>query len=246
MLLLLTACAHPKPHLWSMPAEYPHGYLHSRQAPHAAAFLPSFPVSGSWQDLNDKKQLLQIHALATPARREQAAEDAQLGQPDAPKVFECALGKKIDPQRAPVLATMLARIVMDVETVQKSLKVDGQTRIRPYVDLKFQPCVDGQLLAKTSSYPSGHAAIGWAWALILSELQPNLADVLLHRGYDYGESRLVCGFHYPTDVAAGRLVGSVVFSALQTNSLYKNEAIIAKREILMLRLKSSKECQRVN
>lgn len=232
--------------MWSTNAEYPHGYLPLDQAPHASFFLPPFPAKDSWQDLNDKKQLLQIHDSSTPTRIERAAKDAELGRPDSPKVFECALGKKFDAQRAPVLATLLARIVMDVETVQKSLKVDGQTRIRPYVDLKFQPCVDGKLLAKTSSYPSGHAAIGWAWALILSELQPNLADVLLHRGYDYGESRLVCGFHYPTDIAAGRLVGSVVFSALQTVSLYKNEIKRAKKEIRMLPSKSIQECQKLN
>ena len=34
-------------------------------------------------------------------------------------------------------------------------------------------------LRKDGSYPSGHTAIGWAWALILSEIAPERADAIL-------------------------------------------------------------------
>ena len=45
--------------------------------------------------------------------------------------------------------------------------------------------------------------MGWAWALILSELAPDRADAILARGLAYGESRAVCGVHYASDVEAG-------------------------------------------
>jgi membrane-associated phospholipid phosphatase len=32
------------------------------------------------------------------------------------------------------------------------------------------------------SYPSGHASIGWAWALALAELVPDRANAIFSRG----------------------------------------------------------------
>ena len=37
-------------------------------------------------------------------------------------------------------------------------------------------------LRKDGSYPSGHTAIDWAWALVLTEIAPDRADAILARG----------------------------------------------------------------
>ena len=76
-------------------------------------------------------------------------------------------------------------------------------------------CVQrSQALADSFSYPSGHATQGWAYALILASLVPEKATPILARGRAYGESRIVCGVHWLSDVAAGRLTGTAVFAAL--------------------------------
>jgi acid phosphatase (class A) len=49
---------------------------------------------------------------------------------------------------------------------------------------------------KDDSYPSGHTAIGLAWALILCELFPENANLILDRGRAFGESRVVCNVHW--------------------------------------------------
>ena len=58
------------------------------------------------------------------------------------------------------------------------------------------------------SYPSSHAAAGWAVALVLSELNPDRAEPILKRGYEYGQSRVIAGYHYQSDVDAARLAAS--------------------------------------
>ena len=72
-------------------------------------------------------------------------------------------------------------------------------------------------MRKDGSYPSGHTAIGWGWALILTELVPDRAEEILARGRAFGESRNVCNAHWYSDVVAGRLVGAAAVAKLHAN-----------------------------
>jgi acid phosphatase (class A) len=58
---------------------------------------------------------------------------------------------------------------------------DHYKRARPFVLNKHPICTpdDEKELMKSSSYPSGHAAVGWAWALILTEISPARTDAIL-------------------------------------------------------------------
>src|SRR5258708_39871974 len=68
-----------------------------------------------------------------------------------------------------------------------------------------------------SSYPSGHSSYGWGVAMILAKLKPERAEQLLQRASEYGESRIVCGMHYPSDVESGRVIAAAVVSRLAAN-----------------------------
>ena len=46
-------------------------------------------------------------------------------------------------------------------------------------------------LRNDGSYPSGHTSVGWAWALILSEIAPERQNQILSHGLAYGQSRSV-------------------------------------------------------
>ena len=54
-------------------------------------------------------------------------------------------------------------------------------------------------------------------ALLLSEINPDRADTIMARGYMYGESRVIVGAHWQSDVDAGRLVASVAYAKLHTS-----------------------------
>ena len=102
-------------------------------------------------------------------------------------------------------------------------------------DGHFLPDGEAQSLAKDGSYPSGHAALGWAWAQILASLAPERADALLRRGYAFGQSRMVCGYHWQSDVDQGRLVGSAAVARLQSDPVFSAQARLARQEIAAAR-----------
>ena len=96
---------------------------------------------------------------------------------------------------------------------------------------------DEQGLRLDGSYPSGHTAIGWAWALILTEVFPDQTDLILNRGKEFGISRNVCNVHWYSDVVAGRMMGAVAVAKLHTTEQFLIDLAAAKEEIERLKNK---------
>ena len=80
------------------------------------------------------------------------------------------------------------------------------------------------------SYPSGHTVLGWTMALLLSDINPAAADSILARGYEYGQSRVIAGYHWQSDVDAGRLGASVLYAKLQGNQRFREQLAKAQQE----------------
>ena len=72
-------------------------------------------------------------------------------------------------------------------------------------------------LRNDGSYPSGHTSVGWAWALILSEIAPERQNQILSRGLAYGQSRSVCNVHWNSDVQAGFVIGFATIARFHSN-----------------------------
>lgn len=81
------------------------------------------------------------------------------------------------------------------------------------------------------SYPSGHAVTGFVWAMTLTAMEPQRATELMHKGYEFGRSRLICGVHWASDVEAGRVLAAGAFARLQASAEYQQQFREAKREI---------------
>lgn len=212
------------------------GYLTPQEQLDSKAMLPLPPVQGSSAQAADEDAKQAAAALRGTPRWQWASKDAELMFPKAAGTFSCALGFPIDEGTSPNLTMLLRRSLVDAGFGTRDAKHLYQ-RARPFVAKSEATCTPDQepYLRKDGSYPSGHAAIGWAWGLILAELAPERADALVQRGYDFGESRRICNVHWASDVAAGRLFGSAVVARLHANMEFATQLAEAKREVAAAR-----------
>lgn len=80
-------------------------------------------------------------------------------------------------------------------------------RGRPFVwDTQIAPLIK---TPSSSSFPSGHSATAAAGAITLSFLYPAFAGPLVLAGFVVVLSRVYLGVHYPFDVAAGVIIGTL-------------------------------------
>jgi acid phosphatase (class A) len=121
-------------------------------------------------------------------------------------------------------------------------------RPRPFLINKEPICTpdEEEALRNNGSYPSGHTAIGWTWALVLCEISPEQAIDILKRGRAFGESRMVCNVHWQTDVIEGRFMGAAIVACLHANPAFLADLEAAKAELAAVRakgLKPTRDCE---
>ena len=224
---------------WEGFRDHPHGYLTAENTPNAANFLPPPPAEGSLREQADIAAYREMRALEGTERWEIARADNEIETPGAPRAFDCALGFKFEPEKMPTLTLLMGKMLGDLEMIQTPAK-KGYFRKRPFVVEPLPTCFTPEVwLGASGSYPSGHSALGWAWGLVLAELAPDRADAILRRGLAYGESRAVCGVHYPSDVEAGRIVGATIVTRLKADPAFQADFARAKVEFEAARAAAS-------
>jgi acid phosphatase (class A) len=210
-------------------------YLTPETTPDTFRVLPPPPGVGSGVLGDDLKAFKATRKLKGSPRWSLAVNDVQASGDAALRDFACALGITATPAQAPALMKLLFGMGGDMRAVIDPPK-DRIGRDRPYIGRKDEICVPrSEQLDGSKSYPSGHATAGWTWALILAELAPDRATDILLRGRAYGESRVVCGVHFPTDVAAGRLNASALVAALHGSAEFRADMDKARAELAALR-----------
>ncbi|SCY78503.1 acid phosphatase [Desulfoluna spongiiphila] len=232
----LTACAtaDPKPAMEVVPEVKPgilKGYLPTESLPNSLALIPLPPEDSSAAFALDKDVQERSRKLAETPRWELAAVDAELMFPAAAETFSCALGIAITKEETPHLYMVLRRSLADAGLSTYTAK-DHYKRVRPFVMMEQPTCFpqDEDHLKNDGSYPSGHTAIGWAWALILTEIAPDRADRLIARGRAFGESRVVCNAHWYSDVMEGRFMGAATVAKLHADPVFCADLAAAKAE----------------
>ncbi len=228
---------------------WPPGYLLKEELPDSAALLPPPPTFKSKAFAFDKEVSKKSFVLRNTPRWQLARNDANLNFPQAAETFSCSLNAPINQQDTPHLLNLLNVVKTDAGDSTNRAK-EKYHRLRPF-QINNQPiCTPNKeekdFLEKNGSYPSGHAAIGWAWALLLTEISPDQTNAILARGLAFGESRMICNVHWQSDVIEGRLMGASVIARLHANPTFRADVEAAKAELATVRskgLKPMRDCK---
>lgn len=227
VLLALFACASPPP---APPAARaapaiaaPAAYLPPGE-PDLVRVLAPPPAPGSLADARDLAAVLAVQAARTPAE----VEAARLDQSVEVARFADVLGPGFTAKRLPRTFELARRACREASAAVRVAK-DHWNRPRPYrASAAVQPVITN---TTHGAYPSGHAACGYLWAIVLADLAPARRAALFERGTAYGWNRVVGGVHYPTDVEAGRAAAAVIAATLFASPSFRTDLEAARAEV---------------
>jgi acid phosphatase (class A) len=192
----------------------------------ATVFVPPPPEANGALEVAERAI---VRGPWSAERRAQALEDNAI---DPFAAFDSVLGANFTGANFPATLALLDRAGRAAGFAGDPVKFVYR-RARPFLsDSAITPCIpNDERLRASFSYPSGHAALGFGWALVLAELVPSRADAIIERGRDFTWSRVVCGVHYPSDVEAGRTVAAAAIARLHADPDFQREFAAARAEL---------------
>ena len=217
---------------WDANSHPEHYFLKIGDVASSLKLLDPPPYPGSVHFDYDEAQYRWGKMMRNTSRGKQAFEDAKIYDGGIERAFSEAFGITISKEQTPEIYTLVSKVVNDAGDLSTREAKEHYMRMRPFMFYGEQSLTpdDEKGLSKNGSYPSGHTAIGWATALVLAEINSDRQDEILRRGYDYGQSRVICGVHYQSDVDAGRIVASAVVARLHADKGFARQMEKAKQE----------------
>ena len=233
---IIAGCASYKP-----TAEPGLGYLQLQALPNSVSIVPPPPEPGSIAFAVDEEYSQRSFALHDTPAWTLATLDADLTFPHTAGTFSCALNAPITEKDTPHLYMLLRLTMEDVENSTHVAKAHYR-RSRPFLLNKKNICTPEKQapLEKSWSYPSGHSAIGMAWALILTEISPEQTDAILARAQAFGLSRIICNVHWYSDIIQGCFIGTDTVARLHADPNFREDLEAAKAELEVVRDKGLK------
>ena len=206
-------------------------YFPVDQLPDLIKCLPAPPAFDSPEFANDmmrfswgKQQRLD------PERAEIAKRDAVWSYEALLAEFDVPFGLHMSPEDTPEIWKLMVTSMTTTDAMRVAPKAFYH-RQRPFERFQDKMLTDEEAeLTGEGSYPSGHTMRGWTAALLLAEINPAAADTIFARGWMYGESRVIVGAHWQSDVDASRVAASIGFCALHASPEFREQMAKAQAE----------------
>lgn len=196
-----------------------------------ALLLPPPPADGSDVARAEMKELHRIAKRRTAAQFARALVDEKT---EDVTLFASVMGPGFDLAALPRTAELFTDVRAE-EKFAAHLAKDFFRRNRPWIlDPKLKTCAQDD--PPRSSYPSGHATMGYSMAVVLAALAPEKAQAIMTRAADYAENRLVCSMHYRRDIVAGQALGTTVAAEMMMTPGFRKEFEAARDELLAAHL----------
>ena len=202
----------------------------TEEAPHLEKVLPGPPALTDPRFYDDWVQYNWGKSIRETERGRLAIDDAGLNAHYFMKRFSEALDCPLTPETHPELFRLLSRAHLTEQQAGASAKQYFK-RVRPYQQYKEPSGVPThEWPTDYTSYPSGHTHISWLVGLILTTLDPAHTEGIMKIAYELGQSRVIVGFHYQSDIEAGRYAGSITFARLCAIPEFQEMLQKAKKE----------------
>ncbi len=187
--------------------------------------VPPAPKTGSPEDQSDLTYSVAIQATMSDALIAEVNRLADF------YVFTFAekLGPEFNPETYPKTAKFFKKLLETTEAPKDYIK-DHYARKRPYL---AHPKLVKNFFAEPHggySYPSGHTTRSWATALVLGELKPEMKDIFMLQAIKIGNSRILGGMHYQSDIIGGRALGQLVVDELMKNKKFLKDLAELKKD----------------
>ena len=166
-----------------------------------------------------------------PERAALARHDAVWSYETIADAFSAPMGLKISAVDTPELWKLLSDSLSTSDQMRVAPKAYFHRR-RPFAYFNEEPLCpkeDG-VWRDEGSYPSGHTLRSTLAALILAEVNPAKAGEIFFRAWQYGESRVISGAHWQSDVDMTRFAAAIAYSSLQTKPAFRSQMERAKKE----------------
>jgi len=210
-------------------------YFVADELPNGVEWLPEPPDTTSSQFVYDITQYMWGKSLRDTPRGVEATAHWVTSATEMAEFFSVPFGMSISEEDTPAIFKLVAR---SIPTFRLSVTKPKETfaRKRPYVPFNEPTSIpwDEERERNTGSYPSGHTIRGWGLALVLCELNPDHQDELLKLGYEWGQSRVIAGYHWQSDVNASRLMAAGVFARLHTSAEFLSDMAAAREKFRRL------------
>lgn len=217
--------------LKGLPADY--DPLANAGVPHGENILNNPVDTASYRYYSDLTRYWSTKPLRTTPRGRRAAKEAEYSTAMVAEVFGEAMDILITQEQTPAIWALLDTVLLkSSETVDRLKEI--RFRKRPFVQLcepSFVPGDEEKERGK-SSFPSGHTSLGWSEALVMAEVAPEKQDTILRRGYEYGENRMIVGYHWFTDIEATRQLASAFIANMHAGEGFREMIRRAREEYL--------------
>ena len=217
-------------------------YVEADALPNALNFYPAPPDTMSPQFMYDISQYMWGKSMRLDsARAAQAVAQAAETIEEMAAMFSEPFGMEISAKKTPAIMNLLERGVLTLRKVGSKAKRHYNRR-RPY-DRFNEPTLipaDEERLKTNGSFPSGHTLRAWSMALLLIEVNPSAQDALLKYAYEWGQSRVIAGYHWQSDVDASKVIVSGAYPSLHTNEAFMVDMRKAQAEFKKLKAAAGK------
>ena len=213
-----------------------HAYFTKAELPNMVNILPAPPEFESARFVADQSQYLWGKLMRLDEERcAQAKRDAVYSMATIIEEFGGIFGLEITKEDTPEIYSILQDVCASCDSIYSDAKAH-YNRLRPYVYYNEGTIVPEkeEKHRNEGSYPSGHTVLGWTSALLLADINtsPEAMEGLLTRGYEFGQSRVIAGYHWQSDVDAGRLAGTVLYQMIRNHERFIGQLARARAEFI--------------